>query len=264
MSVFKYKGGNIYYAGFSVDGRHFVRSLGTSNRRKAEREEKKLRALAEAGRLPLRVSADERRKKIKNSLANPTVSRIHRASHRAAAGKRKKDPQKHAEWIAAIKAGQADPEVKKLMTKANAATATNPLTLEKHRRVQKKVWKRRGHKQRVSRKMKSKWDTDEFRNKNLGGRDRAAVARLKRLGFLIRAGAPKPQRKRGPVPKPTENSWFRIGSKIHDKIPISMRSDAKAATVARKAYSKETGGRVSIEMCGSYHRRYVRWLKANP
>jgi hypothetical protein len=265
MSIFKYEGGNIYYAGFGVGGQYFVRSLGTSNRREAEREEKKLRALAEAGRLPLKVSADDRTKKIKKSLANRTVSRVHRASLKAAVKERKDDPKKHADWIAAIKTGQADPEVVKVMKKANRDSADNPVSQSRRRRSGKRAWKIRGRKQRVSRSMTNKWATDkDFRKKNLEGRDRAAADRLKRHGFLIRSGAPKPLRKRGPIPRPTENSWFKIGSKIHDKIPISMRSDTKAATIARKAYSVETGGRVSVEMCGSYHRRYVRWLKANP
>src|SRR5580700_8285076 len=257
MSVFKHraKGRNIYYAGFGVRGQYFVRSLGTSNRREAERREKKLRALAEAGRLPLKVSADERAEAISKSLAIPVVSRTHRAKVKATARKRKENPEEQKAWIASIKAGQSDPEVMTRMLEANRATAANPLVQKQKSRSGKKMWKRRGHKARVSRSMKNKWTTEEFRNKNLGGRDRAAADRLKRLGFLIRSGAPKPPRKRGPVPKPTEGSWYKIGSKIHGKIPISMRSNAKAATVARKAYSQETRGRVSIEMCSSYHRR---------
>jgi hypothetical protein len=213
MSVFKHKGGNIYYAGFGALGRYFVRSLGTSNRREAERKEKKLRALAEAGRLQLRVSADDRAKKIKKSLANRRVSRSHRASARAAAKERKADPEKKAEWIASIRTGQADPQVKALMIKANRNTAANPVSQRKKSQSGKKLWKRRGHKKRVSRSMITKWDSDEFRKKNLDGRDLAAAERLKQRGFVVeharssnRSVAPKSPQERGPDPLPIEET----------------------------------------------------------
>ncbi len=174
MSVFKHKGGNIYYAGFGVGGRYFVRSLGTSNRREAERNEKKLRALAEAGLLPLKVSADERAKAIRKSVAIPAVSRIHLAKVKATARKRKKSTAERDAWIASIKAGQSDPTVKSKMDEARLRTNSDPKYRKRKSRKQKKVWKRRGHRSGVSKALIKTLATDESKERRRVGRERWA------------------------------------------------------------------------------------------
>jgi hypothetical protein len=77
------------------------------------------------------------------------------------------------------------------------------------------------------------------------------------------AGLKRLRGKRGPKPARVEQyQWFKTGSAIHRKIPSALRSDAHAIEAARKAHSKETG--IPLATCSRYHRRFMRWLEANP
>jgi hypothetical protein len=263
MGVFKHqsKGRNIYYAGFGVRGQYFVRSLGTSNRREAERKEKKLRALAEAGRLPLKVSEDDRVKAIRKSLAIPIVSRIHRASARAAAKKRKESPEKRKAWIAAIKAGQDVPEVKALMVKANQETAANPISKKRKRRSLKKMWKRRGHTSRVSEGVRKANATVEVKERRRVGRERWAK---KLLGIDVTANAPsggaKKPRKHGPDPMPFEKrTSFLIGSQVENQ--IAMSGDRSRRSVVAARYAVAASRNLGYETVKEYHNKLLDWQR---
>lgn len=254
MGVFKYrsKSRNIYYAGFGARGQYFVRSLGTSNRQEAERREKKLIALAEAGKLPLKVSAAERIEKIRKSLSIQVVPRTHRASAKMAAKKRKADPEKQEKWIDSIKTGQSDPKVKAAMIAANQNTANNPVSKRKRQRSSKKTWKKRGHRSRVSRSMTKKWATDEFRKRNIDGRDLAAAERLKKRGLSI-GGAISSAMAKGSIAVPVKRSprkhgpdklpfprtkRFRIGEEIGRMVAAGMERTAARRNIAEK-YGQE-------------------------
>ena len=255
------KRGIIWWTHFGFKGQFFRRSLGTSNRTEAKLEASKLIALAEAGKIQATTSSLAERKEQKS----------------ASLAKSHADPKMHAADVRRAKStwADADDEQRKLHREGiKNALAPNSVRDEMSDRG-KENWQRPGYRKLVTSKINKTWASERKRKKHsktiTAARAKPEVkaahlaGRLKSAAALLRASRRKKNPgKRGPVPKPTENSWFKIGSKIHEKIPITMRSDPTAVTAARKAYSEETGGRVSLEMCGSYHRRYVRWLKANP
>jgi hypothetical protein len=266
MSVFRYKGGNIFYAGFGARGQYFVRSLGTSHRREAESKEKKLRALAEAGRLPLRVSAEDRAASIKNSLGNSSVARSHRAGSNAAAQKRKKDPAKWDAWIASIKDGQADPTVKSKMAEANQRTATNPVSKRRKRRSLKRMWKRRGHRGRVIGSLKVALATPAVQKRRADGRLRWAAELLEQHGYPSAQGAAsapaptKTRRKRKSKPQ-NLTERFRIGSLVEQK--VGGGPFTKSAIVsARFDVAAETG--LEYDTVKKYHLAYLGKSEAVP
>ena len=189
MSVFRPKGRTVYYAGFGAGGRYFVRTTGTANRRAAEREERRLRELAEQGKLAT-PSPEERAASIKRSLAGRTVKRRHVAKSREAAERRASDPEAKKAWIDSIREGQSVPEVKEAMHAANERTAKNPSSQRKKGKSVRRLWRRPGHSRRVSVSMATKWRT-EWRAKNISGRERNAIARLRAKGFSVRSNEPK-------------------------------------------------------------------------
>jgi hypothetical protein len=274
MSVFKHKGRRIYYCGFGARGRYFVRSTGTANRRKALRMERELRALAAAGKLRT-PSPDERRRLIARSLRDSNVKRDHRAKIRETANRREADPEAKREWIDSIKSGQSEPAVKSKMDEARLRTNSDPAYRKLRRRSQKKVWKRRGHKARVSRSMKNKWATEEFRTKNLAGRDLAAADRLGRRGFSIgqsqssdRPGGPradvlersKTRQRRRPKPQDLTEP-FRIGSMVEQKIGAGPRT-RRAVVSARFDVAAETD--LEYDTVKKYHLAHLRETGAVP
>jgi hypothetical protein len=251
----------IWWTHFGFKGQFFRRSLGTSNRTKAKLEARKLIALAEAGKIQATTSSLTERKEQK----------------RASLEKSHADPKMHAADVTRAKRTWAKAGKKKRKLhreRIKEALAPDSVRAEMSDRG-KENWQRPGYRKRNTTAVKEGWASKRKRKKQsktiTAARARPEVkaahlaGRLKSAAALLRDSRRKKNPgKRGPVPKPTEGSWFRIGSKIHEKIPITMRSDPTAVTAARKAYSEETRGRVSLEMCGSYHRRYVHWRKANP
>jgi G3E family GTPase len=223
MSVFKRKGGEIYYAGFSVGGRYYVRSTGTANRKKALHVEKQLRSKAAAGKLES-PSPEERARSITRSLKVPKVRHRHDAKIRKAVDRREADPDAKAEWINSIKKGQSVPEVKAKMIDANRATAKNPVSKKRKHRSLKKMWKRPGHTSRVSASLKKTLATDESKKRRSDGRLRWAKEILEQNGVPFPGSAhgeqsrkPHARKERRLKPKDLAQP-FRVGSIVEQKI----------------------------------------------
>jgi hypothetical protein len=255
----------VWWTHFGFKGQFFRFSLGTSDRSRAKRLAKKLIALAEAGKISAVAQTPDERKvrrsaSLKRSHADPKVSA---AATRAAKGRWKKaskeDREEHGD---AIRAGQT-PEIRRAMAEATTDLWKDSDYVKRVRRGQKRFWSDRTPSGRSHRRAQSKTLTAACKRPEV--KASRFAGKLASVAALLRAARRKKNPgKRGPVPKPTESTWHRIGSKIHEKIPVTMRSDRHVITAARKAYSEETRGRVSLEMCASYHRRYMHWLKANP
>lgn len=244
MSIFRPKGGTIYYAGFGCDGRYFVRSTGTENRQEALRVEKRLRALAKAGKL-MPPTSEERAASIARSLQAPQVKRRHVAKNREAADRRDADPAAKQDWIESIRAGQSRPEVKRAMKDASDRTAANPVSQKRKSRSMTAHWRRRGHRARVRKSMRAKWRS-EWRAYNMAGRDRAAIERLEAQGFSIMRA--EPRRRRGERGRAKETDQ-RIALAA-----AAVRLGKKSQDVASKLYPNKTRRSAEASCYDLFHR----------
>jgi hypothetical protein len=222
MSIFRPKGRTVYYAGFGAGGRYFVRTTGTASRRKAEREERRLRELAEQGRLPT-PSPEERAESIKRSLAVREVKRRHAAKNREAAERRARDPKSKRAWLDSIRAGQSVPDVRDAMRAANDRTAKDPSSQRKKSKSLKRVWRRPGHRPRVRGSMAAKWRDPGWRAKNIAGREKNAIARLQAKGLQLATARPKKPRGR----PATKGAFYREMAALYEAGGHSFRSLAR-------------------------------------
>jgi hypothetical protein len=254
------KRGLVWWTHFGFKGQFFRFSLGTSDKSKAQREAKRLIALAKTGKITAVAGSPEGRAARQSASAKKTATdpKVSAATEKRNAKRWKyasaEDRKRHGETIRNSPIAQA-------------------ARLEVGRKVAKR-WKDPAYKKRVARGVNRYWSDPRKhelhsqillasgkkpkvqRNRRMG-RLKAARNLLRRRGFLKEAGT----RGRKTTPAP-EKETFKIGLAIEMSIPRGLREDRKAIEEARTAYSERN--HLPRELCATYHRRCRALLKANP
>jgi hypothetical protein len=253
------KRGLVWWTHFGLEGQFFRFSLGTSDKSKAQREARRLIALARAGKITAvagsrKGRADRQSASAKKTATDPKVSaavkRRNKKRWRNASGE---DRKRHGETIRdSAKAQAARLEVGK---EVRRRWDEDPKYRNRITRGVNRYWSKEHNRKAQSITLLAAREDPKKQENWRKGQLKAARKLLRRRGVLKPAG--KLGRKTVPV---EEREFFKRGLAIEMSIPPRLRSDKKAIERARAAYSeKEHQPR---QLCATYHRHYRALIKA--